>query len=122
MAANKIVRFGPTTCTAAAKNLINPGTATAGTGISPAPATLYVVLRHFRLNNTTASPITVSMFIGATAGSAAGTEFSPASWSVPANSFVEWAGAVRLDNADFLTQTASGAGVTFDGEGEIGVA
>lgn len=125
MAANKAVRFGPTTLTVAAKNLVNPGTATAGTGISPGPATLYVLVKHLRFVNTSAAPITISMFIGATAGSAAGTEFIGSTLSVGGNSFADWYGGspgLRLDNADFLTATASATGVTVVGEGEVGVA
>lgn len=125
MAQNKTVRFGPSTVTAAAKNQINPGTATAGTGILPAPAAQYVLVKHLRFVNTTASAITVSGFVGATGASAAGTEVFGSGLSVPANSFIDWSNGgqgLRLDNADFLTTTASGAGVTLQGEGEIGVA
>lgn len=125
MAANKKVRFGPTAMPTAATNIVNPGTATAGTGISPAPATQYVLITHIRIVNKSASAQTFTFFIGATGGSAAGTEVLGGLQSIPANSSVDFypAGGLRLDNADFLTATCSTVTtLVFLGEGEVGIA
>jgi hypothetical protein len=67
--------------------------------------------------------VTFSLYIGATGANAAGTEFMGTATSVPANSYIDWYGAVPLDIADFLVGGASAAtSLTIQGEGEIGVA
>lgn len=122
MASNKTLRFGPVAIGSSAANIINPPTLTGGTGLSGTNTNTYVVLRHIRIVNKTSSAATVSLYIGATGGSAAGTEFAFNGTSVPANSYVDWYGLVRLDIADFLTGLASAATtLTFQAEGEIGV-
>jgi|SRR5271166_4703238 len=122
MAANRSFRIGPTAITGSASNMLNPGTCTGGTG---APTSnLYILVKHLHLLNTSSSAITVKLFIGATGGSAAGTEFIGSSITVPANSIFDYYAAspgLRLDNADFLTAIASTTGVTLHGEGEIGM-
>ena len=123
MAANKIVRFGPVALANAAANIINPPTLAGGVGLSGTNTNTYLVIRHLRIVNKTATAATYSLYIGATAGSAAGTEFVGTAQSVAANSYIDWYGMVRLDVADFLTGLASAATtLTIEGEGEIGVA
>ena len=121
MAANKTIRFGPTTITAAAKNLANPNVTSLSGPVGFTMTQPYVIIRHIRIVNTTGSAITASLFVGATGGSAAGTEFFGSAISVPANSATDWFGLLLLDSADFLTSTASGAGLTFEGEGDVGI-
>nr|WKF58828.1 hypothetical protein HUO10_003329 [Paraburkholderia busanensis] len=122
MASNKILRFGPVALGPAAANIINPPTLTGGVGLAGTNANTYVILRHIRLVNKSNAAATASLFIGATAGSAAGTEFAFNAQTIPANSYVDWYGLVRLDVADFLTGLASaGTSITFEAEGEIGV-
>lgn len=122
MAANKVFRFGPvylsnTTTT----NILNPPTATGGVGAGSSAN--YIVLRHIRIVNTTASPVTFSLWLGATGGNTGGTEVIGTGVSVPGNSYVDWFGFMRLDAADFLVGGASAAtSLTIQGEGEIGVA
>ena len=123
MAANKVIRFGPTALTTSSANLIN----TAITSLSgPTGFTLtqpYVIVRHIRLVNKTSSAATVSLYVGATTGSAAGTEFLGTALSIAANSAYDWYGMLRLDSADYLTGLASaGTTITFEAEGEIGLA
>jgi hypothetical protein len=73
--------------------------------------------------NKTGGAVTVSFYIGATGASAAGTEFLGTALSIPANSPYDWYGLLRLDSADFLTGLASaGTSITFEAEGEIGIA
>ncbi len=125
MAANKIVRMGPVALTTTTTtNILNPPTLTGGVSAGGTSNTAtYFVLRHLRIVNKTASAATFSLYIGATASNTAGTEFLGLGTSVPANSYVDWYGQLRMDTADFLV---GGAGTTtalvLQAEGEIGVA
>ena len=122
MASNKIVRFGPAALSNAAANVLNPPTLIGGTGLQGTNTNTYLVIRHIRIVNKTAGAVTFSLYIGLTAGSAAGTEFMGTGTSVAANSAVDWYGMVRLDPADFLSGLASAlTSLTIEGEGEIGV-
>lgn len=122
MAQNKQVRFGPLAIAAAAANILNPPTLAGGVNPPGGSAASYIILRHIRIVNKSAAPVPVSLFIGATGGSAAGTEFAFAAKSVPANDSVDWYGSVRLDIADFLTGFAGTVTtLLFNAEGEIGV-
>jgi hypothetical protein len=120
----KAFRFGPIALTNAAANLLNPGTTTGGVNSTGSPnANLRILLTHIRVTNKTAASHTVSTYIGATVGSAAGTEFPWNAKAVPANDAVDWYGRLPLDVADFLTGLAdANTALTIEGEGEIGVA
>jgi hypothetical protein len=121
MASNKAFRFGPVAVANAAANILNPPTA--ANGVNAGSSSQYIILRHIRIVNKTAGAVTFSGYIGATGGSAAGTEFLGTGLSIPANSYVDWYGALRLDAADFFSGLASAAtSLTIEGEGEIGVA
>ncbi len=118
---NKAFRFGPVAVAASVGNLLNPATATGGTNAGS--SSQYIILRHIRIINKTTAAVTFSGYIGATGGSAAGTEFLGTGLSIPANSAYDWYGAVRLDAADFLTGVASVVtSLVIQGEGEVGVA
>jgi len=121
MAANKIFRFGPTAMSATlTTNILNPPTAAGGTGSGS--SSQYIVLRHIRIVNRTGGGVTFSLFLGGTGGNVSGTEVVGTATTVPANSFVDWYGQLRIDAADFLVGGASaGASLTIQGEGEIGV-
>lgn len=123
MASNKAIRLGPVAVANAVGNLFNPPTLTGGVNPPGGSANSYYVIRHIRIVNKTAGAVTFSGFIGATGGSAAGTEFLGNGLSIAANSFVDWYGVLRLDTGDFLTGLASAAtSLTIEAEGEIGVA
>jgi hypothetical protein len=123
MAANKAVRFGPIAVPNAIGNLFNPPTLSGGVNPPAGSTNSYVIMRHIRIVNKTAGAVTFSGYIGATGGSAAGTEFIGTGLSIAANSFIDWYGAVRLDVADFFTGVASAiTSLVIEGEGEIGVA
>jgi len=124
MAANKTVRFGPAALSATlTTNILNPQTLTGGVTTGTSNTATYLILRHVRISNKTAGAVTFSLWIGATGGNSAGTEFIGTAKSVPANDSVDWYGLVRLDAADFLVGGASaGTSLTFEAEGEIGVA
>jgi hypothetical protein len=122
MASNKIFRTGPIALTnVTTTNLLNPN-GTSG-GVNSGSSGLYIVLRHIRIVNKTAGAVTCSFWLGATGANAAGTEVIGQGLSVAANSFVDWYGVMRLDVTDFLVGGASAnTSLSFEGEGEIGVA
>lgn len=119
---NKKFRFGPVALTTTyTTNLLNPATASGGVNGGSSPQ--YILLSHLRIINKLTSAATFRLYLGATGANAAGTEVVGTDVSVPANSFFDWYGALRLDSTDFLV---GGSGTTLalviQGEGEIGVA
>jgi len=124
MASNKTIRVGPVAMSnTLTTNILNPQTLTGGVTTGTSNTATYLILRHIRVANKTAGAVTFSLWIGATGGNVAGTEFMGTAQSVAANSYVDWYGMVRLDSADFLVGGASAAtSLTLEGEGEIGVA
>lgn len=123
MAANKQIRIGPVALTVTlTTNILNPNV-TAVTG--PVGFTMtqpYLILKHIRIVNKTGTAATVSLWVGATGANTAGTEFAFQGTSVPANSYVDWYGTLRLDAADFLVGGAGTAtALSFEAEGEVGV-
>lgn len=122
MASNKTFRFGPIALTATlTTNLLNPPAASGG--VNAGSSGQYIILKHVRITNKTASAATFSLWLGATGANAAGTEVIGTAQSVPANSSYDWYGLLRLDAADFLVGGAGTAtALTISGEGEIGVA
>jgi hypothetical protein len=122
MASNKTFRFGPAAVAAAAANILNPNVTSLAGPVGFTMTQPYLIVRHIRIVNKTAGAVTFSGYIGATGGSAAGTEFLGTGLSIPANSFIDWYGMVRLDAADFFSGLASAAtSLTIEGEGEIGI-
>lgn len=119
---NKRFRFGPLALSnTLTTNILNPGTTTGGVNAGSSPQ--YILLRHVRIVNKTASPASFSLYLGATGANAAGTEFIGTAKTVPANDYIDWYGEVRIDSTDFLVGGASAAtSLTIQGEGEIGVA
>lgn len=126
MAANKTIRIGPKALsTTLTSDLVNPPTLTGGTMPSGGTSNTktYLIIRHIRISNKTATAASFSLWIGATGGNTAGTEFMGTGQFVPANGYVDWFGMIRLDTTDYLV---GGAGttdaLTLEAEGEIGVA
>lgn len=121
MASNKIFRLGPVALTTTlTTNILNPATATGG--VNGGASAQYIVLRHVRIVNKTASSATFSLWLGATGANAAGTEVIGQGYTVGANSAFDWYGVLRLDSADFLVGGSNTAtALTIDGEGEVGV-
>jgi hypothetical protein len=130
---NKQVRFGPVALTiTTTTNILNPGTTTGGTGMPLTSGNLYFILKHVRIGNKTASNANVALWLGLTGANTAGTEAIAVGAAsagaltqgvqVPANSYIDWYGYLRMDAADFLVGGASAAtALTFEAEGEIGV-
>lgn len=122
MAANKVFRFGPLALTATlTTNILNPPTASGG--VNGGSSAQYIVLKHIRIVNKTASAVTFSLWLGLTGANTAGTEVIGQGKSIPANDVYDWYGYMRMDAADFLVGGASAlTSLTIEGEGEIGVA
>ncbi len=88
---------------------------------TPPASTIFTVLKHIHLANVTAGSITVTLYVGATGGSAAGTELFKAQ-SVAANAVYDWYGELRMDSTDFLSGLASAStSIVITVEGELGV-
>ena len=122
MASNKIVRFGPTAITNAVTNMVNCNVTSLAGPVGFTMTQPYVVLRHIRIVNKTAASHNFTAYIGATGGSAAGTESIGVAQVVAANSAYDWYGVLRLDVADFLTAIADAStSLVFEAEGEIGL-
>jgi hypothetical protein len=122
MAANKTFRFGPVALTTTlTTNLLNPPTTSGGVNAGTSPQ--YIVLKHLRIVNKTASAVPFSLWLGATGANAAGTEVIGSGKPVQANDSVDWYGILRVDAADFLVGGAgANSALSLTGEGEIGVA
>ena len=85
---------------------------------TPPASTIYTVIRHIHVVNVTASAVTFTMYIGATGGSAAGTQLF-AGQSVPANSPFDYYCVRKMLSTQFLTAVASsGSSLVIDVEGE----
>jgi hypothetical protein len=92
------------------KRLAGPAyIANSATNIYNPAANVYGLIKLIHIANVTAGAITYTLYIGATGGSAGGTEIAKAV-SVPANSNVDWYPAdLKLVAADFLSGLASAA-------------
>lgn len=123
MASNKIFRFGPVAMSnTLTTNILNPTVTSLSGPVGFTMTQPYLIIRHMRIVNKTASAGTFSLWLGATGGNTAGTEVVGIGLSVAANSSYDWYGLLRLDAADFLVGGASAATtLTIQGEGEIGL-
>lgn len=122
MAANKILNIEPAYVPSSAGNLLNCAITSLSGPTGYTQTQPYIVLKHIRLQNKTASAVTVTLYKGATGGSTGGTEFAFGAVSIAANSYVDWYGQARFDSADYLTGIAGTASaVTITMEGEIGL-
>jgi hypothetical protein len=111
---------GQIAVTNTAANLVNPPTLTGG--VNPKFTKTYLVLKKITITNKTGSSHTISLYIGATGGSAAGTEFACVAKTVPANDRIEIVCNKRLDTTDFLTGLAdANTSIVIDFDGEMGL-
>lgn len=97
--------IGPTRITNAAANYLNPPAASGGVGITSAQVAF---VKTITLINTDSVARTVSIYKGATAGSAGGTEIIPAATSIAAGAQQQFTfDNLRFEAADFLSALAS---------------
>ena len=121
MAANKILDIPPVHLPDAAGNILNGalGSLTGPVGFTATQP--YIIVKHMRITNKDSSPHVVTLYKGATGGSAGGTEFAFNGLSLAAKSYEDWYGQARFDAADFLTGLADAANVvTINIDAEIG--
>lgn len=120
MASNRIINIEPIALTATlTTNILNCAITSLTGPIGYTQTQPYIVIRHVRISNKTASPATFSLWKGATGGNVAGTEFIGTGVSVAANTGVDYYGIWRFDAADFLVGgagTATALTITMDGE------
>lgn len=133
MANNKVLRMGPVALTTTTTtNILNPPTLTGGTGLAGTNTNTYLIIRHIRVTNKTASAAQAALWLGATGANTAGTEVVlggvasagalTRGVSVAAQSYVDWYGQLRMDPADFLVGGSDTAtALTIEAEGEIGI-
>jgi hypothetical protein len=85
---------------------------------TPPASTIYTVIRHIHIANVTTTPKQFSLYVGATGGSAGGTELFK-DMTVDANRTFDWYCNRKMLSTDFLTGVASAANsltITVDGE------
>lgn len=85
---------------------------------TPAAATIYTIIRQIHIANVTAGSVNFTLYVGATAGSAAGTELAKAI-PVAANSYIDLFFNLKMVSSDFLSGLASaGTSLTITVMGE----
>jgi hypothetical protein len=119
----KKFRVGPVALTnTLTTNILNPNVTSLAGPVGFTLSQPYIVLNHVRIVNKTAGAVTCSFWLGATGGNAVGTEVLFQGTSIPANSYLDWYGYLRLDAADFLVGGANtNSALSFEAEGEIGI-
>lgn len=76
---------------------------------TPPNAAVYIEINHIRIANVTAAARSATLYIGATGGSAAGTELCKAE-SIPANGHSDiFVGRLYMQSSDFLSGLADQA-------------
>jgi hypothetical protein len=123
---NKPLNIEPFQLTTAVANILNCAIGSLAGPVGYTQTQPYILLRHIRANNKDTVPHTITLYKGATAGSAGGTEFAFANVIIPAQQSVDWyagAGGARFDSADFLTgiDATTANKVTLNMEADIGV-
>lgn len=75
---------------------------------TPPNAAVYTVINQIHLVNKTSGAVTATLYVGATGGSAAGTEIL-AAYSVPANTAYDvfFSPGLKMASTDFLSGLAS---------------
>lgn len=72
-------------------------------------ALIYSIIKHIRVSNHTGTAATFQLYLGATGGSAGGTEVAGLSKSVPPNDHVDmfFSPGLKMVSTDFLSGLAS---------------
>jgi len=90
---------------------------------TPQASTIYTLIRQIHIANKTGGAVTATLYVGATGGSAAGTELLPTK-SVAANDVYDmyFYPALKMLSTDFLSGLASaGSSLTITVIGELNV-
>lgn len=89
---------------------------------TPPAATIYTVIRHIHLCNKTVAAATFALYVGATGGSAGGTELFGTLQSIAAYSTFDYYCTMLMASTDFLSGLASAAStitITIEGEQNV---
>ncbi len=80
---------------------------------TPPASTIYTIIRQIHLANVTSGPVTHTLYVGGSGGSAGGTELYKGE-SIPANSSVDkFFDGLKMTSTDFLSGLASaGSSIT----------
>lgn len=108
----KVLRAGPTALTTASANILQGG---------GGDAAMRDRIKNIHVANKTSNPVTFSAFIGATTGSAAGTELYLGK-SIPANDAIDFPCDRALASTEYLTALAQAnvsLTITVDYEREV---
>lgn len=117
---NKTLNIPPVYVANAAGNLLNCNITSVAGPVGYTQTQPYILVKRVRLVNDDTSARTVTLYKGATGGSAGGTEWGFKGISIPANSYVEMYCSTRFDAADFLSGVADAASkVTINIDAEI---
>ena len=109
--------------TNAAANILNGAITSLAGPVGWTPIQPRLIVKHIRIVNKTAANHTVTLYIGATGASAAGTEFAFNGESIGANNHSDWYGEMTLESTDFLTGLAdANTALTINIEYEAGFA
>lgn len=90
---------------------------------TPPASTIYTLIKQIHIANATGIAATATLYVGATGGSAAGTELLKGK-SIPANDYIDlfFSPGLRMASTDFLTGLAGTAtALTITVSGEQGV-
>ena len=110
---NKRLHINPIALTGTlATTLIEPGTTAESGNTGYTVGKAYILIRHIRVVNTTAGALALSLFVGAAAAAAAGTEFAFPASVIPANGYVDWYGELRLDGTTTASALCGGSTTT----------
>ncbi len=122
MASNRVISVGPVALTTTlTTNILNCALNSVAGPVGLTLTQPFVILRHIRIVNKTATAATFSLYKGATGANTAGTEVIGTGTSVAANSYFDWYGMLRLESTDYLVGGAGTAtALTFQAEGEVG--
>ena len=118
----KIFKLGPIALTnTLTTNLLNPPTMSGG--INAGSNTPHMIIHHIRILNKTTGAVSFSLWLGASAANAAGTEVIGTGLVVAPNDAYDFYGELRIEATEFLVGGASAnTSLTLTAEGIIGVA
>jgi hypothetical protein len=122
MSGQNVVNIPPQTIPASATNLLNCAITSLAGPVGFTATQPYLVVYHIQLTNTDTVPHTVSLYKGASAGSAAGTQYAGVAGLVIAagQTYNYYGSGDRFDSTTFLTgidaTSANKVVITIDAE------
>jgi hypothetical protein len=107
----KILNIPPAFIPAAVGNLLNCALGSLSGPVGFTMTQPYLVIKRIRIMNLDSAQHIVTLYKGATGGSAAGTQWGFAATPIPGGSSVESFEEARFDSGDFLTGICDTASV-----------